>query len=504
MSFEDELSDRLSAAGDEVSVAPDLADVQRRAGTLRRRRQGALGAGIAALGALTVGALVIVAERPDRGEQLAEVEDSSPDSAVDVATTDVTEPSSTTIDAVDSTEPILSTPAEPDATIVLAPEPMAPATTTPAGVDLATPYLEGATEVYRRTLPTGEDFVAMVSDRTYASLFGIEWRAPTGSADDCLGDRAVFIGVPPGIGWWGSAWVATRWFDEVDLTTPVVVASMQPASFDVATVPPSGNAVVDPGLHVLLRVSPGVAEVIASTGSGAEIDRAEVVNGLAMIVAPSYFVAEEVPTIRLVSTDGRIGESAPIDFDSQYEQRPDPPSGPCGPGDPPVLSLPEPGAQPDDPARAEREIRQRHALLVDRSIPADSKPPALLDDDTGVDAAVAQARGGGYSEAVASATYSIDEVVFTEPDTAWFTYTIEATTGTFGPRFGVATFNGDVWQISRSTLCNDLSLAGASCVPAPPPLRLPNQDEFDRAYDEWVERAQLYTAGDGCPPLSPC
>jgi hypothetical protein len=30
--------------------------------------------------------------------------------------------------------------------------------------------------------------------------FGLTWRAPTGSAERCLGDRAAFLGVPGDIG----------------------------------------------------------------------------------------------------------------------------------------------------------------------------------------------------------------------------------------------------------------------------------------------------------------
>ena len=94
-------------------------------------------------------------------------------------------------------------------------------------------------------------------------------------------------------------------------------------------------------------------------------------------------------------------------------------------------------------------------------------------------------------------------MVFTDPDTAWFRYTITAPTGTFD-RFGMATFNGEVWQITRATLCGDLALAGGNCLPQTAAVEPPPSAEWEERYRDWTERASLYNAGDGCSPLSQC
>jgi hypothetical protein len=177
----------------------------------------------------------------------------------------------------------------------------------------------------------------------------------------------------------------------------------------------------------------------------------------------------------------------------------------CTPGDPPPPNLPPPGEQPDDPVAAEAQIRARHALLVDRSVSRDAKPDDLLDDDTGVEDAVAQVDAGQFSEAAIGATYEIDDIVFTTPDEAWFRYTITASTGVFAGRFGIATFDGDVWQITRATICQDIALAQGECEPPPDAIgQPPPSEEWVQAYEEWNERAQKYTVFDGCSPLSPC
>jgi hypothetical protein len=176
----------------------------------------------------------------------------------------------------------------------------------------------------------------------------------------------------------------------------------------------------------------------------------------------------------------------------------------CGPGDAPQRPLPAAGVQPADPGNATAQIRQRHALLVDRSMSHGRQLGDLLDDDTGVQSAIAQMDTGPYADVAATATYSIDELVFTQPEEAWFRYTITTSASTYGDRFGRAVFNGTVWQITRATICQDLALAQSPCDPTPPTVEPPSTPEWDTAWQEWVSRAMLYTGNDGCPPLSQC
>ena len=143
-------------------------------------------------------------------------------------------------------------------------------------------------------------------------------------------------------------------------------------------------------------------------------------------------------------------------------------------------------------------------MLVDQSINSDQKPTDLLDDNTGVPDAVEQLHSGQYAEVAANATYSVDELVFTKPDEAWFRYTIKTSLGDFPDRFGIAVFDGSVWQTTRATICQDLALALAPCQPSPPPVEGPTTPEWEAAFQEWTARAQQYIGNDGCPPLSQC
>lgn len=358
--------------------------------------------------------------------------------------------------------------------------------------DRADQYLEHTTEIYRRTLPDGHDFVVRLSDDSYATVFGLTWTAPTGSATTCLGDRAVFIGVPDEIGAWGSAWVASPWYEQTD---PVLPARWQ------ATMSAADDGTFRTQ-YVLIRATDGSRQVVLSNTDGTERDRASVNNGVAMvaIVPDAVGNAPGVNQLRVavIGEDGQLSEPAalsPISPQAPAE---------CGPGPAPVHPLPPPGTQPTDAAAAEAQIRERYGLLVDQSIISDQKPTDLLDDNTGVPEAVEKLHSGQYADVAANATYSVDELVFTKPDEAWFRYTIKTSLGDFTDRFGIAVFNGSVWQTTRATICQDLALAGAQCEPAPPPIEAPSTPEWDAAYQEWMARAMQYTDNDGCPPLSQC
>ncbi len=482
MSFEDEVAARMQSSVEGVSAVPDLADVQARSGRVVRRRQFLLAGSVAALVLLAVGSVALVSTRGgSNGPSMSPVDTAS------MATSDGSSP------AVTNSVGTTIAAGAPDTV------PTGPSTATPApespDVDRADQYLEGSTEIYRRTLPNGDVFVARLSDDSYASVFGIDWTAPTGSADACLGDHAVFIGVPARVGYWGSAWVASKWTDQVDVSRPLVVASMMSAE---------GGAMVDPtantATHVLVRTAPDVRQVIVTAPDGTETDRADVVDGLAMVRAPASWTDAGPPLMSVVAADGQ--QSDPAWF--EYASAPTSPDDPCTPGAAPPRPLPAAGGQPTDARSAEKQIRERHALLVDQSISSENKPDGLLDDNTGVDDAVARARAGQYADSVAGVSYHIDEMVFTAPDTAWFRYTITAPTGTFADRFGVATFNGTVWQITRATICGDLALAGASCQPPTATVEPPPNPEWEARYQDWVARANQYMAGDGCSPLSQC
>ncbi len=356
--------------------------------------------------------------------------------------------------------------------------------------DRADDYLAGATEIYRRTLPGGEDFVVRLSSESYASVFGLTWRAPTGSAELCLGDHALFLGVPGRIGSWGSAWVAAPWFDR-ELSEPVALQASMAAADEAI---PSAE-------HLLVRTDGDASEVVLTTADGTELDRTSVVDGLAMVVVESDVQAEGPITdalqVMITMADGRL--VGPTTLAPPWREAPVE----CGPGEPPQRPLPDPDQPPANPDGASELIRERLALLVDPSVPLEERLE-VLDDDAGVRDAVERLESNQYADLASSATYEIDELVFTQPDQAWFRYTITTPTDTFSDRFGIAAFNGTVWQITRATICQDLAFAAAPCEPSPAMIDPPPTEEWQTAWQEWVERANLYNVGDGCPPLGQC
>lgn len=390
-----------------------------------------------------------------------------------------------------------STSSSIEATVPTTPSTTVLPVTTPSvagssGSDPADAYLGATTEIYQRPLPDGRDFVVRLSNGSYAAVFGLTWTAPTGSADLCLGDHALFLGVPGDIGAWGSAWVAAPWFDDPKPTQPAVLQSSMSAA----------EQAIPPTEFLVVRTAPDAATVVLAASDGTEIDRAPVSNSIAMlVVAPQAKREGETVndlSVGVVSADGQ--QSAPLPLAWPESAAPSE----CGPGDAPQRPLPPSGVQPANPDAAATAIRQRYELLVNRSIPADQKPSDLLDDNTGVQAAIAEMDSGPYRDTAASATYSINELVFTKPYEAWFRYTITTSASTFADRFGTAIFNGKVWQITRATICQDLALAQAKCRPEPPIVEPPPNPQWDAAWQEWTSRAMQYTGNDGCPPLSQC
>ncbi len=129
---------------------------------------------------------------------------------------------------------------------------------------------------------------------------------------------------------------------------------------------------------------------------------------------------------------------------------------------PPPPPLPEAGEQPAEPAAAEAEIRTAMSTLYGIVGTGDIGSD-LIDDPTGVAAAREQVQSGGFADDAASATATIDELVFTTPAEAWFRYSIDTDGNDFDNRYGIAVLVDGAWRITRATVCQDLSLAGGDC-----------------------------------------
>ncbi len=483
------LTERLGAAADGIEATPDLAGVIAGADRRRRRSRSIGLGGAAAVVALGVGGVVMVSNRDTNQFPAAQ-----PDPVIVPLTT--LPPGADTGDTVPESDDV-GVPTSDGGT---ADE--VPASTVlfdasngydPNGPDPADQFLDQTEQIYRREMPSGYDLQIRQSNVSYGELFGIEWDLPTGSQSECLGNPAVFIGDPTGPKQWLSAWTAQQWW-------PIGEAN----DFRVT------EQYFDETSNVIIRTD--LDGVSAGILQGDELaDTTEFVDGVAVIEMLGFgngpFNEETEPTLSIAvrSADGAINVQTMALYSEQYGNPgiPDACAGPAFPGS----ELPEPGAeQPADPAAAEVVVRDRHAILVDRSDAA--KPDDILTDDTGVAEARAEMEAGQYGDSAAAAEYTIDEVVFTDAETAWFEYTIVAPTGTFGPRFGQAIFNGEVWQITRQTICQDLSLAGGQCdetagtVNLQPPLA--DGVDIDEAQRVWQQLWEAYSMKMNCHPLSPC
>jgi hypothetical protein len=111
---------------------------------------------------------------------------------------------------------------------------------------------------------------------------------------------------------------------------------------------------------------------------------------------------------------------------------------------------------------AAAEIRAAMTALYG-AIGSDDTDSDLIDDPTGVADARQQVQDGDFAEDAAGASATIDELVFTAPDEAWFRYSIDTPGADFDNRYGIAVVVDGVWKVTRSTVCQDLSLAGGDC-----------------------------------------
>jgi hypothetical protein len=152
---------------------------------------------------------------------------------------------------------------------------------------------------------------------------------------------------------------------------------------------------------------------------------------------------------------------------------------------PPPPALPDAGEQPADPTAADAEIRLAMSTLYGVVGTGDIGSD-LIDDPTGVAEAREQVQAGGFADDAASAAATIDELVFTAPTEAWFRYSIDTDGNDFDNRYGIAVLVDGAWKVTRSTVCQDLSLAGGDCGPGwqqiYPPGAAPEGSRFDDGY----------------------
>jgi hypothetical protein len=228
-----------------------------------------------------------------------------------------------------------------------------------------------------------------------------------------------------------------------------------------------GGSDNSPQWVVVVQSPPDTTNVRATFADGST-DEVAPQNGIAALTAPG-----EPPT-RITDGEYSYWRDATPSFEVTFEGGPEPVTVPSDGGTPwadpefrdsctpPPPELPEPGEQPADPAAAEAAIRESMALLYG-AIGDEADRSDLIDDPTGVAEARAQVLEGSFAEAASSAEVAIEELVFTDPGTAWFRYAIDTSQTYLDNRYGIAVDVDGVWKITRATICQDLSLAGGDC-----------------------------------------
>jgi hypothetical protein len=228
-----------------------------------------------------------------------------------------------------------------------------------------------------------------------------------------------------------------------------------------------GNADGQPTWVFVAQVPTDTENVVVTLGSG-ETDAAAPQNGIAVLAVPGVGPEEVVEgserywvdNAPVFSVEVQGGAAAGVVDSGRLGTWDDPVfRESCTP---PPPALPDAGEQPADPAAAEAEIRAAMTALYG-VVGTDDVGSDLIDDPTGVAEARQQVQDGDFAEDAAGASATIDELVFTAPDEAWFRYSIDTPGNDFDNRYGIAVLVDGVWKITRSTVCQDLSLAGGDC-----------------------------------------
>lgn len=135
---------------------------------------------------------------------------------------------------------------------------------------------------------------------------------------------------------------------------------------------------------------------------------------------------------------------------------------PAVPPAPAAPALPAPGEQPPDVTGAREAVRIALETVFSGDNPREVRLSAV-DDPSNLDAAMAKAREA-YTEASTTSEAEIGEIVFTDPTHASFLFRLRYTGAPLlASRLGSAVLVGDRWFITRSTLCEVLAQAGATC-----------------------------------------
>lgn len=184
----------------------------------------------------------------------------------------------------------------------------------------------------------------------------------------------------------------------------------------------------------------------------------------ALVLALGALIFAVLAHIRASDLEGRVGT-----LESELAARPSPPSPDGALADPPVPTVaptavvPTTVVPPPDPAQARAEVIAAFASVYDPTSGVDARM-RLVDDTTGVAAAIRQAEAGPNGAAISTATVNVNDVEFLSPTRAKVIYglVVPGEAPILG-RSGEARVAAGAWKVTRATVCADLEAIGGSC-----------------------------------------
>ncbi|MGE3835429.1 MAG: hypothetical protein AB7H43_11650 [Acidimicrobiia bacterium] len=127
------------------------------------------------------------------------------------------------------------------------------------------------------------------------------------------------------------------------------------------------------------------------------------------------------------------------------------------------LLLPLPGVQPADPVAARAAVTAAFATAYDGRLPSELRGPSFERFDIWQEANRRLEETGLFDERIATASATVDQVVFTAPDQATVRFTLVGTT--LGTRLGRAVLVDGSWKVSIETYCDLVAASGVTCLP---------------------------------------
>ena len=304
----------------------------------------------------------------------------------------------------------------------------------------------------------------LVAQRTTST--GVTMRAHLTRYDASMSPYGGFDTSGSGDGWTPAGWCSPGGDLRISIAAPdsanVTWAPWYTEPKDGVAVSSFSTGYVEgvPMFGVVVQVGADATSVTFTTASGAN-DTTTPSNGLALLIVAGpiedgFTIDVDRPDDGSTSVD--VAELTESWGSVEYREA-------C---EPPPPALPPAGEQPADVAAAEAAVHESWRMIHDSVNNEAAVRQSFIDDATGLAEAWEALQNGQYGDAARTSTTTIRELVFTTPTEAWFRYDIETSLADFPNRYGIARLSdGGTWQITRQTICQDISLApGFGCTPS--------------------------------------